>query len=87
MTVIAVVTARNMRRLLAGGGDTVVAGAATSDYLRVIDYHNGLPHIGGVAIFTDVRCQGVCRAFARCVCAVMAVYAATRDCRVIESCR
>ncbi len=37
-----------------------------------------------MAVFTDVRRQGVCRAFARCVCTIMAVYAVTGDARVIE---
>ncbi len=87
MTVIAVIAARDMRRVLAGGSDAVVAGAATPDYLGVIDYHHGLPHIRGVAVFTDVRRQGVCRALTRCVRAVMAVYAVSRDGRVIEGCR
>ena len=87
MAVIAVVAARDMRWVLTGGGDAIVTGAATSDYLGVIDDHHGLPHVRSVAVFADIRRQRVCLIFSCRIRAVMAVDAAAGDRRMIESCR
>ena len=86
MTVIAVIAARDMRRVLAAGSDAVVAGAAGPDYLGVIDNRHRLPHICAVAVFTNIGRQRVCRAFTCCVRAVVAVNAVTCDGRVIKGC-
>ncbi len=59
MTVVAVVAARNMRRVLASCIRAIVAGAATSKYLRVIDSHDGYKRNRVVAIFTDICCSNV----------------------------
>ena len=75
-----------MRWMFAGGNVAIVTGAAASNYLGMIDYHHGLPYRCRVAVFTDVCRQGMRRAFAGRVRAVMTVYAATRDGRMIEGC-
>ena len=84
VTVIAVVTTRNVGRMFAGGSDAVMAGSASPDYLGVIDDENWLPHSWRVAVFTDVRRQWMCWTLARCVRTVMAVDAVARNGRVIE---
>ena len=87
VTVIAIVTACNMSRVLADCSDAIVAGCAGADDLGVIDDYHGLPHCSGVAIFTDVCRQGVRWALACSVRAVMAIYAVSGDGSMIESCR
>ena len=87
MTVIAVVAAGNMCRMLAGGSNAVVARTTGTENLGVIDNHHGREHIGGVAVFTDIGRQWVSRILASCVRAVMAVYAIAGDRRVVEECR
>jgi len=87
VAVIAIVTTRNMGRVLAGGSDAIVTGCAGSNDLGVIDYYHGLPHCCGVTVFTDVCRQGVRWTLARSVRAVMAVYAVAGDGSMVESCR
>ena len=84
MTVIAVVAAGDVCRVLAGGGNAVVAGATSTQDLGVVDNYHRREYIGRVAVFTDIRRQGVCRIFARCVRTVVAIYAIAGDGRVIE---
>ncbi len=84
MTVIAVIAARNMRRALAGCSDAVMAGAATTQNLCVVDSHHRRKHIRGVAIFADICRLNVCRVFASRLRAVMAADAVTKDVHVIE---
>lgn len=84
MAVIAVVAARDVRRMLASGCYAVMAGAASPDHLGVIDDKHRLPNVRGVAVFADVCCQCVRRTLTRCVRTVMAVHAVAGDSRVIE---
>ncbi len=55
MAVIAVVATGNMGRMLACRRNTVMAGATSSDDLRVIDRISGYPDIRRMAVFTDSR--------------------------------
>ena len=55
MAVVTVVTARNVRRRLAGRRYAVVAGAARPQDLRVIDREYRCPDVGRMAILADVR--------------------------------
>jgi len=73
-----------MRRVLACGGDTVVAGAAGADNLGVIDAHHRNKDIGRMAVFTHIRRLNVCRAFAGRIRAVVAADAVAGDVHVIE---
>ena len=50
----------------------------------MIDDHHWREYIGRVAVFTDIRRQGVCRILARCVSTVVAIYAIAGDRRVVE---
>jgi hypothetical protein len=84
VTVIAGVAAGNMCWLFADGSDTIVAGAAGSDYLRVIDGQHGRKHIRRVTVFTDVGCLNVCWIFANRIRAVMTADAIAGDIDVIE---
>ena len=72
MTIVAGVAAGNMSRVLSGCGDAVMTGAASSQYLGVIDGHHGCPEIRGVAVFADIRRLNVRSILAGPVRAVMA---------------
>ena len=87
MTVIAGDAACDMRRVLAGSDDTVMAGAAGPDHLAVIDSHHGHENVGAVAIFTDIGRLNVCQVLARCIRAVMAANAVAGNIYVVEICR
>ena len=67
MTVITVVAAGNMCRVLAGRNCAIVAGTATSHYLGVIDGQLWHKRIRGVAVFTNVRRLNVCWTLTGCV--------------------
>ena len=85
MTVITVVAAGYMRRVLPGGRETVVAGAAGADDLRVVDGKYGCPDIGRVAVLTDICRLNVSRALACRAAAVMAAYAIAGNTHVVET--
>jgi len=59
VAVIAVVAAGDVCRVFAGGGDAIVAGATGTQDLGVIDDHHRREYIGRVAVFTDIRRQGM----------------------------
>ena len=84
MTVIAVVAAGDVRRILAGGSIAVVAGAATSQNLRVIDGERRHKRISSVAVRTYISCIDVCRALTDCFDTVVTAYAVSRDVDVVE---
>jgi len=54
MTVVAVVTAVDVRWVLAGRRDAVMTSATSANNLRMVDGKHGRPHITGVAVFADV---------------------------------
>lgn len=55
VAVIAVVTAGDMRWMFARCNNTVMAGAASPDHLRVVNCKGRYPDIGIVAILADIR--------------------------------
>jgi hypothetical protein len=84
MAIVTIIAARNMRRVLAGGGIAIVAGSATTQHLRVIDRERWYPYSWVVAVLADVGGQGVGRVFARGRNAVVAVDTAAGDIGVVE---
>ncbi len=84
MTVVAGVATRNVRRVLAGGNDAVMAGAAIADYLGVIDGKHRGENSCVVAVLTDIRCLNVGRVFTGCVRAVVTAGTVAGDIKVIE---
>jgi len=84
MAVVAVVTAGNVGRVLAGRRNAVVAAAARADDLRVVDRHCWQPSCRGVAILAEISRLYVVRVLARCIEAVVAAGTATRDAGVVE---
>ena len=87
MAIVAGVATRNMRWVLADGSDAVVAGTASSYYLRVINGQHGRKQIGRVAILADIGCLNVRWVLADCLCTVVATDAIAGDIDVIEVCR
>ena len=79
MTVIAVIAAGNVRRMLAGGNNAVMAGSTTADDLGVVDDQHGHEHGRTMAVFADIRCLNVCRVLADRLCTVVAIYAVCCD--------
>jgi hypothetical protein len=75
-----------MRRVLAGGGDAIMAGAATTKHLGMINGHYGYKRIRRVAVFTDVCCPNVGWALAGSICAVMAGTTTANYLGVIDCC-
>lgn len=85
VTVIAVVAARNVRRIFASGDDAIVACAATADYLGMVDSHCGRECIGGMAVFADIRGIDMSLVLADRVRAVMAGTACAQDLGVVHN--
>jgi len=84
VTVVAVVATGDVRRVLAGGRDTVVTGTAGAQYLCVIDRKDGRPDVRRMAIFTDIACLQVRRTFSGRFDTVMAADAVARNVDVVE---
>lgn len=84
MAILAVVTAVDMIRALAGRDDAVVAGSAGSKDLRVVDGIDRYPDIRCVAVFADVAGLYMGLRLARRVGTVVAAEAISRDVDVIE---
>ena len=73
-----------MIQIFAGSGDAVMTTRTCTQHLEVVDRHHRIPQVSAMAVFTDIRRQGVCRILARCVRAVVTVYAIAGDRRVVE---
>ena len=71
---------------LAGRRNAIVAGAAGSQYLRVVDLNRWHPRGLAVTVFADVRRLDVCRRFASCLGTVVAAEAVVGYSDVIEYC-
>lgn len=84
MTVAAIVTARNVRRVLTRRRDAIVAGAAGTQNLCVVNSDGGHVGDGAVAILADISCLDMCRSLASGRQTVMAGNAITDDTDVIE---
>ena len=54
MTIITLRRGRKMIKILAHGSDAIVATAAATQYLKVIDRDCRIPQVGRVAILTNV---------------------------------
>jgi hypothetical protein len=70
--------------MFADRSDTVMARAASSQNLCVVDSKCWCPYIRSVAILTDIRCQNMCGTLAYCFDTVVTTYAVTCDIQVIE---
>ncbi len=79
MTVIAVVAAGNMGRMLASRRDAVVAGTAGTKYLRMINDICWLPDSAVVAVFTNIGRLDVGETLASSSNTVMAAGTISRD--------
>ena len=84
VAVIAVLAARNVRRVLAGGDRAVMAGAAGAEYLCVVDGVGRRPDDVVVAVRADVGGVDVRRVLARGLGAVVAADAIRGNVGVIE---
>jgi len=86
VTIIAIVTAGDVGRVFASRSNAVMAGAAGTNDLGVVNGKHGHPHIAAVAVFANVAGLNVRGVFAGCVGAVMAAEAVARNVHVIEIC-
>ena len=84
MAIVAAITAVDMVQVLAYCDDTVVAGSAGTNYLRVIDRVNRIPDIRRMAIFADVAGLNVCLILAGRLGTVVAAETVARNVDVIE---
>ena len=84
MAVIAICAAANVSRMLAGRRHAVMAGAACTQNLRVIDRDDGNERNRAMTVFADVGRLHVCRAFASPGSAVMATDAISENAGVVE---
>ena len=85
MAVVAVVAAREVRRVLATRQHAVMAGETGAEHLRMVD--GGCRCVGNrvVAVLTNVGCVDVIGGLAGCIDAVMAGEATSGDIAVIEN--
>ena len=84
MTVVAGVATSDMCRILTGRNRAVMARAASTYHLGVIDRIYWHPYVGAVAVLTDVAGLNMCQVLAGCVGAVMAIDTIVRNLRVVE---
>ena len=71
-------------RVLADRCYAIVAGRTGAEYLRMIDGQLWRKHICGVAVFTHIGRQNMCRVFADCIRAVVAAKTVACDVYVIK---
>ena len=64
--------------------NAIVAGRTRAKHLCVVDCEYRRKHIGGVTVFTDVRCLNVRRVLTNCIGAVMAADTVADNIDVIE---
>lgn len=84
MTVVATIIARDVRWMFARCSKTVMTGAATAQYLCVINRIGWRPRITIVAILTDVTRLHMRQVLARGIQTVVAANAIARNVQVIE---
>ena len=84
MTVVAVISACDVRRVFADRRDAVMAGTASANDVRMVDGEDRCEHIGCVAVLADVGRLYMRRAFSGGIGAVVAVDAIAGDTHVIE---
>ena len=84
VAVIAIIATRNVRCMLAGCRSAVVARAAGSEYLRMVDGYGGFESGRAMAVLADIGRLYVGRAFAGCCSTVVAAHAVSSDACVIK---
>ena len=84
MAVIAGIAARNMRWMLAGRDDAVVATVAGADNLGMVNSEDWRKDVGVMAIFANIAGENMCRVLANGIDAVMAVNTLTSDIQMVE---
>ena len=84
MTVVASVAAGDMRRILAGGGNAIVARATSANYLRVVDIRRWGPYRRTMAVFANIGGLNVRLVLAGCIGAVVTADAVTENVYVVE---
>ena len=84
MTIITIIAAGYVGRMLASRDHTVMAGATSPYYLGVVDGESGSPQVRRVAVFADIACLNMSRRFACSFYAVMAAYAVPGDIHVVK---
>lgn len=85
MTIVAVRATRDMRRVLAGGRDTVMTGATGTNHLHVVDTNRRRPSRLAMTVLADVCRLDVRRALAGRVCTVVTTGTVTEDAGVVEN--
>lgn len=84
MTVIAVIAGGNVRRVFARCRDAVMAGAAGTEHLRMVDREHGREHIACMTVLTNVGGLNVGQVLAGRLNAVVAANAVARDVHVVK---
>ena len=84
MAVVAIIAAGDMRRVLARRNNAIVAGAAGSNNLGVVDRESWNPDIGVMAVLANFCSQNVRRVFAGRFDTVVTARAIAGDADVIE---
>lgn len=87
MTVIAIVAARDVGRMLTGCRSAVMTGATASHYLCMVHGHDRRPQVRRVAVFTHIRRLNMCRTLSRSIGAVVAARTVAGDVHMVEVCR
>lgn len=84
MAVVAIIAARDVGWVLAGRYEAVMAGAACTYDLRVVDGVHRHPDVRCMAVLADIGCLDMREALAGGVNAVVAAGAIARDIYMIE---
>lgn len=84
MAIVTVGAAGDVRCVFTKGRDTIMAGSAGTNNLRVIDSYYRFERDGAVAVFADLGCLHVRRSFASRGRSVMAGYAVPGDARMVK---
>ena len=84
VAVIAVIAARDMRRVFAGRNCAVMTGAAGTNDLGVVDEVRRYPDVRGMAVFAHIGRLDVRQVLARSVGAVVATDAIANDACMIK---
>lgn len=79
MAIVAIIATGNMRCVFTGRRNTIMAGAAGAQYLRVVDCCGRRKGYCAVAVLTDVCCLYVCRTLARGTGAIVAADAIAQN--------
>jgi len=84
MAVVAGIAAGDVGWMFTGRRDAIMAGAASAQYLGVIDGKGGRPDIRRVAVLANIGCLYMCRRLAGGLRAIVAAHAIASDIDVVE---